>query len=465
MVLGHRACTRSAVPVAKYAATARGAPCTSRTKAINTDLLIAATLVVATIALWATGRLPEYLTALLFFAAATVLTPVPAATIFSGFASAAFWLVLSGFVLGAAIRKTGLADRLAAALQPHLAGSWLRMVGGTVAVSYAAAFVMPSNMGRIALLMPMVLAIAEKSGIRPGSRGWFGLALAVGFGTFQLSASILPANVPNLVMAGAIEATYGLHLHYLPYLVTFTPLLGVLKGALVVALVYLLFPARPAVIASAVQRTPWSTAERRLMLILLCTLGMWMTDALHGISPAWVGLVAACVCLLPRVGFLTSDEFGQASNFRTCLYVAGLLGLSAFVAATGLGDRVGDHVIPLLPLDPAQPFVSYLSVFGLGELLNALTTANGVPAVFTPLAQEIADASGLPLTTVLMFQVLSYSTPLLPYQASPIVVAMMMGKVPLREGVKLSLWLALATLLVVAPLQFLWMRMLGLLAA
>ena len=430
--------------------------------AITTDLLVPATLVFATIALWATGRLPEYLTALIFFAAATVTTTVPAATIFSGFASAAFWLVLSGFVLGAAIKKTGLADRLAAALQPHLAGSWLRMVGGTVAVTYAAAFVMPSNMGRIALLMPMVLAIADRSGIRPGSRGWFGLALAVGFGTFQLSASILPANVPNLVMAGAIESRYGLHLHYLPYLITFTPVLGLLKGGLVVALVHRLFPARPEPIKTVASIIPWSSRERRLAIVLLCTLGMWVTDALHGISPAWVGLVAACVCLLPRVGFLTSDEFGQASNFRTCLYVAGLLGLSAFVAATGLGDTLGDHVIPLLPLDPVNPFTSYLSVLGLGELLNAVTTANGVPAVFTPLAGDIAHAAGLPLTTVLMFQVLSYSTPLLPYQASPIVVAMMMANVPLRQGIRLALWLALATLLVLAPLQFLWMRVLGL---
>jgi di/tricarboxylate transporter len=31
--------------------------------------------------------------------------------IFGGFASSAFWLVFSGFVLGVAIRKTGLADR------------------------------------------------------------------------------------------------------------------------------------------------------------------------------------------------------------------------------------------------------------------------------------------------------------------------------------------------------------------
>lgn len=87
------------------------------------------TLVVIT--LWASARLPEYLVALLFFAAVMVLQLAPAAVTFSGFASSAFWLVLSGFVLGTAIRSTGLADRLANRLLPHLAGSWLRLVGGS----------------------------------------------------------------------------------------------------------------------------------------------------------------------------------------------------------------------------------------------------------------------------------------------------------------------------------------------
>lgn len=77
---------------------------------------------------------------------------------------------------------------------------------------------MPSNMGRIALLMPIVAAMAKRAGIPDGSRAWFGLALAVGFGTFQLSATILPANVPNLVMSGAAEGSYGIHLNYVPYL-------------------------------------------------------------------------------------------------------------------------------------------------------------------------------------------------------------------------------------------------------
>ncbi|HEY0275760.1 MAG TPA: SLC13 family permease, partial [Paenirhodobacter sp.] len=170
------------------------------------QLWTVAALVAFTIGLWASGRLPEYLTAMLFFAAAMILAVAPPAVIFSGFASAAFWLVTSGYVIGIAIASTGLAARAAGFLAARLSGSYPQMVFGVVGLTYALAFVMPSNMGRIALLMPIVLALADRVGLHEGRAGRTGLALAVGFGTFQLSASILPANVPNLVMAGAIDS-------------------------------------------------------------------------------------------------------------------------------------------------------------------------------------------------------------------------------------------------------------------
>ena len=193
-------------------------------------LLLPSLIVGVTIVLWATSLLPEFITALLFFTAAMTARIAPPEVIFGGFASSAFWLVFSGFVLGVAIRKTGLADRAARALSAKLTDSWVLMVASVVLLSYALAFVMPSNMGRIALLMPIVAAMAKRAGIPDGSRAWFGLALAVGFGTFQLSATILPANVPNLVMGGAAEGSYGIHLNYAPDLRQQHPEPGIVTG-------------------------------------------------------------------------------------------------------------------------------------------------------------------------------------------------------------------------------------------
>lgn len=424
-------------------------------------LFLPSLIVGITIVLWATSLLPEFITALLFFTAAMVAKIAPPEVIFGGFASSAFWLVFSGFVLGVAIRKTGLADRAARALSSRLTNSWLQMVASVVLLSYALAFVMPSNMGRIALLMPIVAAMAARAGINEGSRSWYGLALAVGFGTFQLSATILPANVPNLVMSGAAEGSYGIHLNYLPYLLLHTPVLGILKGVILIGLICWLFPGQPQAPREQVQSTPMSREEKRLAWLLAVVLTMWVTESWHGVGPAWTGLAAACVTLLPRVGFINGDEFSSGVNIRTCIYVAGILGLAITVTQTGIGSAVGEALLRVMPLDPANPFTSFLALTGITTALNFIMTANGVPALFTTLAQSFSDATGFPLLSVIMIQVLGYSTPLLPYQASPIVVAMALGKVPARAGMLLCLALAVVTYLVLLPLDYAWFSVLG----
>jgi len=424
-------------------------------------LFLPSLIVGITIVLWATSLLPEFITALLFFTAAMMAKIASPEVVFGGFASSAFWLVFSGFVLGVAIRKTGLADRAARALSSRLTTSWLQMVASVVLLSYALAFVMPSNMGRIALLMPIVAAMAARSGIQEGTRSWYGLALAVGFGTFQLSATILPANVPNLVMSGAAEGSYGIHLNYLPYLLLHTPVLGILKGVILIGLICWLFPGQPQAPREEAISAPMSREEKRLAWLLAVVLTMWVTESWHGIGPAWTGLAAACVTLLPRIGFINGDEFSSGVNIRTCIYVAGILGLAITVTQTGIGSAVGDALLRVMPLDPANPFTSFLALTGITTALNFIMTANGVPALFTTLAQSFSDATGFPLLSVIMIQVLGYSTPLLPYQASPIVVAMALGKVPARAGMLLCLALAVVTYLVLLPLDYAWFSVLG----
>ena len=174
-------------------------------------------------------------------------------------------------------------------------------------------------------------------------------------------------------------------------------------------------------------------------------------------------LPSACICLMPGTGFLTADEFAASANFRTLIYIAAILGLAALVTQSGLGDLAGRALMATAPLDPSTPFRSFATLVGISTLFNFIVTANGVPALYTPLAKTLADASGLPLLAVLMIQVVGFSTTVLPYQASSIVVAMQMGKVPAGAAVRLSLALALITFVILVPLDYLWFGSVGLL--
>jgi di/tricarboxylate transporter len=81
--------------------------------------------------------------------------------------------------------------------------------------------------------------------------------------------------------------------------------------------------------------------------------------------------------------------------------------------------------------------------------------------VAVPLAQDFATASGIPLYTVLMLQVVVFSTVFLPYQSPPMMIGMQLGGASLRDGARLCLPLAAATVLILLPLDYLWWWLLG----
>lgn len=421
----------------------------------------AAALAGGAIALWATAALPEYLTALAFFLIAMLAEAAAPEVVFAGFASTAFWLVFAGLVLAAAVDRTGLGSRLAAILIKRLAGSYLRIIAGTVLVAMLLAFLLPSTMGRVMLLVPVILALAERIGFPPGSNGRTGMVLAAVLGTYLVAAGILPANVANIVMAGAVSTIYDIELQYGPYLILHFPVLGLGKAVVLVAAICWLFPDKPAGATDRMVPEPLRPPARRLAIILGATLIFWATDFLHGLSPAWIGLAAALVCLMPGVGLLPQDEVRSRINIQPLIYIAGVLGVAALVHESGVGALLSRTLLAWLDLRPGTDAGNFFSLAALATGLGLVTTVPGMPAIFTPLAGDIAADTGWPLTSAAMVQVLGFSTVVLPYQLPPMMIGMALGGVRVRDGTRLTALTAAATLILLIPINFLWWRWLG----
>tara|TARA_R110000787_G_scaffold274979_1_gene383251 strand:- start:95809 stop:97209 length:1401 start_codon:yes stop_codon:yes gene_type:complete len=426
------------------------------------DALKGAALGLFAVGLYGTVAVPEHLTALLFFTIAMVFAVAPAPVVFSGFHSGAFWLVFGGLVVGVAVQKTGLGVRLATAVTSRLPSNYPSMVIGVAAVGLGLAFVMPSTMGRVVLLTPIVVALCDHLKYEAGSRERTGLILAMACGTWMPSSGILPSNVPNMVLVGVAETLFGMTFTYGDYMLTHMPVNGLTKLVLIIGLVMVLFPGRRGSHAApAPDTTPLSADGRKLAVILALTLGFWVTDFIHGISPAWIALAAAVACLWPGIGLVSGDDLRSKVNFPTTFYVASILSLGAVLVETGAGDFLGGWMLHHLPLDPDAPFTSFYAVVGLGALVNMASTAPSVPAILGPLADELATGSGIPLRTIMMTQVISYSTVVLPYQVPPVIVAMQLGGVSMRDGAKMTLALAVVSLVVLVPLNYLWWSWLG----
>lgn len=421
----------------------------------------AAGLAVLAIGLWATGVLPEYLTALLFFTLAMLLKVVPAQVVFSGFESTALWLIFGGLVIGVAIKRTGLGERIASRLAVRLGTSYAGLIVGMVTVGTALAFLMPSSMGRVVLIVPIALAICDRVGFGETRKGRSGVVFAAVLGCHIPAFAILPSNVPNMVLVGGAETLYGWTPVYGEYLLLHFPVLGAVKAGLVAAVILWMFPDTLSRKPEPPPSAPLSRDERRLSLLLTVALLFWVTDFVHGISPAWIGLAAAVICLVPAVGLVPAKSFNQDISFGSLFYVSGIMGLGAMVDATGLGKALAGAFLTVLPLEPGHAAVNFVSLTLTGILIGPFTTLPGQPAVLTPLAGQLATASGLPLESVLMLEVLAFSTLLVPYQSAPMIIGTHLGGQSLGAATRLVAVLALLTLVVALPLDFLWWRLLG----
>ncbi len=418
-----------------------------------------ALLAVFIVLLWATAIVPEFYAALLFFALVLVSGVASETAALAGFQSKAIWLVFAGIILGAAIQQQEIGkaafDRLVGRITSYRALIWSLALGGL-----ALSFVVPSAMGRVMLIAPLIAALCDRLALAPASPERTGVCLAAIAGAVFPAFTILPSNVPNVVMLGAMEASYGHGITYGDYFVLNFPVLGAGALLLLPALICRLFPGRIEGVPDASAAQPWTAGQMRLAVILLATLAFWASDALHGVPAAWSGLAAAVVCLAPRIGVLPPAMF-KTLNFGSWFFVAGAIGLGAVVAESGLGAALWQIVAAAAPLGELNAALQYAVLVLTSMVLAAVATLPAGPSVFTPLAGTISKTLGWPVDAVVLAQVPSFLLFVFPYQAPPVLVGLTLLDVPFGRAVKLLGLYTLIGVLVLVPLHYLWGRLLG----
>jgi di/tricarboxylate transporter len=420
-----------------------------------------ALLSLSIILLWATGALPEDQTALIFFVGASLQGFVRPEIIFSGFATTAFWLVFGGLVIGAAVRRCGLDIVIARPFLAFTRGAYWRAVVAVILISLVLSLVVPSSMTRVMLSVPVVLALCEQLGLGDG-RGKLGLVAAAVLASYYFGSGLLPANVPNMALVGSTEKILPIHFRFAEYFITYFPVLGLVKTALAGCLIVLAFNVPVAdvpVVKLSVERD--DNRKWLVGLVLIAALLFWVTDFVHGISPAWIAMIAALIFLFPGVDIVPLDQFGRLVNVRPLFFVAGILGLGSFIAASGLGTAAAQYLSAWVGLKNDGSLREVGLLTGISATLGLLATHGGMAALMPSLAKDLAVASGLPIKTVIGTVVVGYSILLLPYQVPPSLVGFQIAAIPSRDAALATFAIGLVTSLVAVPLQFMWWRAIG----
>lgn len=419
-------------------------------------------LILFSVVMWATGALPEYVAALIFFAVATVSAIATPATIFSGFQSNAWWLVFGGLVIGAAADSTGLGLWVARRTMRHVTDSYASLIFAILAGSLVLSFIVPSTFGRLAIVVPAVVAIAREIGHPMGTRGSMGAVVAAVFGNYTLGHGMLPANLTNILLTGTGETLYGIHVTYGEYLMLTLPFVAVARGLIGGLLIVWFFkPAHPGRPVSRDADQPLSDSGRKLLVTILFALAAWSTDFLHGVSSGWIALIAAVICLVPEIGIMPARLFVEKVSMVTLLFVAAVLGIGPVLSESGAGALLANLLVDWVQPQGKSPAYGYFVMAYMASLGALVSNVSGSIATVSQIAAEISAATGLPLKTAVLAQIDGLNSIFFPYEALPVLVGLTMGGVPVIKTLKFSISFATLGLVVVVPLNFVYWRLLG----
>ncbi|MET5441691.1 SLC13 family permease [Klebsiella aerogenes] len=329
---------------------------------------------------------------------------------FAGFIDSNVILFVAMFVVGGALFETGMANKVGGVIT-HFAKTEKQLIFTImVVVGVMSGFL--SNTGTAAVLIPVVIGVAAKSGFAR-SRLLMPLVFAAALGG-NLSLIGAPG---NLIAQSALQ-NIGSGFGFFEYAKVGLPMLlcGILYF-LTIGYKFLPATGNSSEVGSVGEQRDYSDVPRwkqilSLVVLIATILGM-IFEKQTGISLTVAGCIGALVLVF--TGVLTEKQAYKAIDSQTIFIFGGTLALAKALEMTGAGKLVADHVIGMLGQN-SSPFMLMVVVFVLSVIMTNFMSNTATVALLVPVSLSIAAGMGADPQAVLMATVIgsscAYATPI-----------------------------------------------------
>ena len=355
----------------------------------------AAAVIVLMAVWWMTQALPLTVTALVPFLAFPLMGIMGANDTAAAYYSPILFLVLGGAIIALAIERTGLHRRLALAIVSRGGASSGALLFAFMAATAILSLIV-SNTATTLIMIPIAVAVLRAAKVEEGSTDGFPGALAMGI---AFAASIgglgtLVGSPTNAIAAGIIERSTGLRIDFLTWALYGMPLV-IVSIPLCWLILMKVQRVRPgdfdtvAARAGIGEARAWSTAEKRLVPLVLAVVLAWIAVPLLGpllpkdsVTDGSVAILGAILLFVIPDGtgraILNWDEANRAP-WGVIMMFGGGLALAAGIGESGLAQWLGTALQPLA---------------GVPGIVIALVLV-AIVVVITEFASNVAAASGI----------------------------------------------------------------------
>ena len=423
---------------------------------IQNALLIS--LLFTTIISWVTNLLPSYQTSLIFLFGTLFFSLEAKEIVFSGFSSSAFWLVFAGMLIATAIKESGLTNRLSTVFAKLNSPSYFKILISLNTFGLLFSFIMPSAIIRIILLVPIAIGIAKHFGFQGNSKGYIGIILGLVLSTHLSAFSILPSNLPNMILSGMSESLYNYKFLYSHYLLVNFLVLGLIKTIIITFIIYYFYNDEVQEKSKNNEEisTTISKDEKIVSIVLGIMILLWITDFIHHLNVSFIAILGVLILANPSIGIIKEKNLKNL-NFPLLLFVATLISFGNIISSNLFIKESLQEIISIYDFSH-NSFLNYMFITLSSTFTAVLTTQPTIPALFTPIAQHLADITNFTLDQILMMQVVGFSTVLFPFQAPPIMIAIQLAKIKYKEVIKILLVLGFISIVFLYPLNYLWWK-------
>ena len=305
-------------------------------------------------------------------------------TAFAGFIDSNVILFVAMFIVGGALFETGMANKIGGIVTKFAKTEKMLIIAIMVIVGLMSGIL--SNTGTAAVLIPVVIGIAAKSGYKR-SRLLMPLVFAAAMGG---NLSLIGA--PGNLIAQSALSEIGLKFGFFEYAVVGMPILIVGEKD---------FSDVPA----------WK--QWLSLIILVFTLLAMIFEDKIGIKLCISGGIGALLLIL--TGVISEKDALKSIDLKTIFLFGGTLSLASALQETGAGEVIANKVIGALGANPS-PYILTLVVFLLCCIMTNFMSNTATTALMVPICLSIAQGMGADPRAVLMACVIggscAYATPI-----------------------------------------------------
>ncbi|CEL23950.1 DASS family sodium-coupled anion symporter [Methanobacterium formicicum] len=355
-------------------------------------------LLVFAVIMWATETVHLAVTSLIILFIQPIIGVESFDSAVIGFANPIIFLMIGGFIIAEAIRKSGLATRLTYTMLNKFGTSPDRSIFVAVfSTGILSAWI--ENVVAFAMLLPIIKEIIPLMGVDDPEKGKsnFAKAMVLGasYGSLAGGFGTEIGTAPNL-MAAAYT-----HIPFANWMVLGFPL-AIIMMLIIWKLLSRVFKPEVSGIVGGNKTIsnkleslgPMKRVEKISLGILLFTIALWVTASWTGLNSYSVALIGAVLFFVFKV--LDWRDAQNGVDWGLIVFFGGALSLGAALLNTGAAEWLITDIVSVLGSNPSTILIMVVLMI-IAVCITQVMSNIALAAILVPLSVTLAQAQGLPV--------------------------------------------------------------------